>query len=105
MIYDYFFTRICLGFYQEGDTLPSIGEAREMFGVSTRTIRKAYHMLEEGGYLSISRGRNAVVIRGGAGRPMAARCASPISRPGATPSSTCPGWRKRFCRRSSCGGS
>ena len=28
-----------------------------MFGVSTRTIRKAYHMLEEEGYLSISRGR------------------------------------------------
>ena len=67
MIYDYFFTRICLGFYQEGDTLPSIGEAREMFGVSTRTIRKAYHMLEEEGYLSISRGRNAVVIRGAPG--------------------------------------
>lgn len=67
MIYDHFFTRICLGFYQEGDTLPSIGEAREMFGVSTRTIRKAYHMLEEGGYLSISRGRNAVVIRGAPG--------------------------------------
>lgn len=38
-----------------------------MFGVSTRTIRKAYHMLEEGGYLSISRGRNAVVIRGAPG--------------------------------------
>lgn len=64
VIYDYFFSRICLGFYQEGDVLPSIGEAREMFGVSTRTIRKAYHMLEEEGYLSISRGRNAVVARG-----------------------------------------
>lgn len=54
--------KILSGSYAPGDLLPSISEAKKMFKVSTITIRKAYQILSEMGFVQTINGRGTEVI-------------------------------------------
>ena len=59
LVYDYYETRIGLGSYKYGDTLPPIPKIAEAFRMAPRTVRAALARLEKNGYIRISPRRPA----------------------------------------------
>lgn len=62
LIEEYYETRITMGFYRNGDSLPSILDICAMFHVAPATARAALHSLEKRGHLRIDARRTAKVI-------------------------------------------
>ncbi len=62
LIEEYYEARITMGFYRDGDSLPSIADICTMFRVAPATARAALHSLEKQGYLRIDARRTAKVI-------------------------------------------
>ncbi len=63
LIYRYMMARIHYGFYPEKEPFPSIHSLSKMFRVSTMTIRCAYKMLEEDGYIFTAKNKRPVLVR------------------------------------------
>ncbi|MCD2491555.1 GntR family transcriptional regulator [Lacrimispora sp. NSJ-141] len=61
LIYRYMMARIHYGFYPEKEPFPSIHSLGRMFHVSTMTIRCAYKMLEEDGYILMVKNKRPVL--------------------------------------------
>ena len=61
-IFDYYSRQIRQQEYQKGDRLPAIGEICSLFDASAGTVRKALLLLQEQGYLRLSRGKVAEVV-------------------------------------------
>lgn len=55
---------IRLGIIKNGEKLPSVREAAEELGVNPNTIARAYHLLEEEGYIMALPKKGAFVIFG-----------------------------------------
>lgn len=47
--------------FKEGDILPSVRQMAETIGINMHTVNKAYTVLEQEGYVKVSRRRGAVV--------------------------------------------
>lgn len=62
LIYQYFQSQIRFGYLKKGDTLPSIELLHEVHHAAVRTVRNAYLLLQEEGYICVSPGRNTEVI-------------------------------------------
>ena len=60
-IYDQIRMKILSGELQSGDRLPSERDLMEMFQRSRPTVREAFRMLENKGYITILRGKGAVI--------------------------------------------
>lgn len=52
--YDYYRNKICFGNYQPGDKLPTYKALSEKYSVSLTTIKKAYQLLEQDGYIKLT---------------------------------------------------
>lgn len=62
LIYRFFLTQIKFGNYQYGDVLPPIRVVDKFYNSSAPTVRNAYLLLQEEGYISLSSGRMTRVI-------------------------------------------
>lgn len=61
-IYCHLLACIHFGYYRTGEKLPTILQLCKMFGVSSITVRNALKELEQEGYISMGRGKRAIVI-------------------------------------------
>lgn len=62
IIYKFFLSQIKFGNYQFGDYLPPIRLVDQFYHASAPTVRNAYLMLQEEGYISLSPGRMTTVV-------------------------------------------
>lgn len=60
-VYDSLVNRMYNGDFPTGSELPSIPNLARMYGVSTITVRGAFHMLRENGYIEVVQGKAARV--------------------------------------------
>lgn len=61
LIYDFLAIRIKIGCYKYGDQI-LIKPLAEFFHISTITIRKAFSLLEQNGYINLAKNQKAIVI-------------------------------------------
>jgi len=54
---------IALGMLKEGDELPSIRQLASDFGINLHTVKKAYDILKDEGFLSVHRRKGYVVTK------------------------------------------
>lgn len=62
LVYEYYETRILLGFYTCHDKLPSIPKICEIFHFAPVTVHTALSLLEKNGYIKLSARRTAEVV-------------------------------------------
>lgn len=65
LIYEFFKSHIEFGYLNKGDFLPTMEQLHQVYQVSYRTVRSAYLQLQAEGYVSLSAGRNTVVVYDG----------------------------------------
>ncbi len=53
-IYDYYSNKIIFGEYKYGEQLPSFAALEEELAISATTIRQAYRLLSENGFITLS---------------------------------------------------
>ncbi|HHV74301.1 MAG TPA: GntR family transcriptional regulator [Thermoanaerobacterium sp.] len=54
---------IALGLLKEGDEMPSIRQLASDFGINLHTVKKAYDLLKDEGFLSVHRRKGYVVTK------------------------------------------
>lgn len=62
LIYEYYASRARYGYFKKGDILPSNSQLCAQFHVTRQTVRKAFTELQKDGYISVSPGRNSVIV-------------------------------------------
>lgn len=61
VVYREVILQICAGIYKKGDTLPSLREMCDIYGVGRNTVRSALQMLQEHGYIKMEPRKQAIV--------------------------------------------
>ncbi len=68
-IYEYLLAHIYFGYYPEEKHLPSIHTLGSLFGVSTITVRSAFRLLEQEGYITSSKNKRTEILPDLPGQP------------------------------------
>lgn len=62
LVYKFFVSQICFGYYRKGDTLPSIDELAKKYHATSKTVYNAYKQLQADGFITLSSGRKTTVV-------------------------------------------